>query len=410
MTARTGRARVVVVGAGVVGAALAYESARQGLDVTVLERGARAAQGGTRWSMGGVSWLSAASDPRVRDLSRLGLDRHRALSEELGTDSGFRPRSMVILAHEQSVLDGLAGLLAAARDHGFDGRIVSSDELRAIEPGLARNLGAEVAIGAAVCEQGRVDAVRLTEAWLGAAEALGATIRYGVDVREIASAGADGVTAIADDGRVHADRVVVAGGAWTRRLLRASALDTALLHTHAEILETDPLPPTVANVVGAASQARVKLECDLAAPGLAARWGAESPAEILPPIVELGVTQFDDGRVRIGQISRGVSGFLSAPLPSGEAALREMVRPYFPALATAPARHHGCPVSISKDRLPIAGPLPDADGVWVVAGLASPLIYLPTLAQRVAASLGGDAAPELAPFSPARFVGGGARG
>ena len=400
MAARSSRPAIMIVGAGVVGAALAYETARRGPSVTVVERAPRPAQGGTRWSMGGASWLTWAGEPLLRDLCREGLDRYRTLSDELGTDSGFCPLPMVVLAPDEPVLDRLAGLVEAARPHGFAGRVVSADELRTLEPALAP----DAAVGAAVCEQGRLDTVTLTEAWLTAAEQLGATVRYGVEVHGIDQAGAEAAVVRTTDGPLTADRVVVAAGAWTRRLLRASGRDVAIFHTHAEVLETAPLPPTVAAVVVSASQARVELERAIAAPELSSRWDHESGDELLPAIVELGVTQFDDGRARLGQVSRAATGFLGGPLPAGEAALRAEVGRYLPSLAAAPAHLHGCPVSISRDRLPIAGPLPEAPSIWVVGGLAGPLVYLPALARRVAAALFGEPAPELAPFAPARFA------
>jgi glycine/D-amino acid oxidase-like deaminating enzyme len=232
---------------------------------------------------------------------------------------------------------------------------------------------------------------------------LGADVRYGVETKDIIR---DGAGAVVHTGEASftADRVAIAAGAWTRRLLRVGGTDVPMLHTHAEILETDPLPPMVRAIVVSASQARAELERAIAAPEQRARWDGESDDELLPAIVELGVTQFDDGRVRLGQVSRATTGFPSGPAPASEAMIRTEVRRYFPMLAAAPARLHGCPVSISRDRLPIAGPLPEAPTTWVVGGLAGPLIYLPALARRVAAALLGEAAPELAPFSPARFA------
>jgi glycine/D-amino acid oxidase-like deaminating enzyme len=318
----------VIVGAGVVGAALAYEAARTGLRVTVLERARRPAQGGTRWSMGGASWLTWAGEPRLRELSREGLDRYRMLSDELGTDCGFRPVPMVVLAPDAAVLDRLAELVKSARPHGFSGRIIGADELRALEPALAP----DAAVGAAVCEQGRLDTVRLTEVWLTVAEHLGATVRYGVEV-EAVDQDARGSIVRTPDGPIAADRVVVAAGAWARRLLRASGRDVAILHTHAEVLETEPLPPMVNAVVVGASQARAELERAIAAPELATRWDHETDHEVVPAIVELGVTQFEDGRVRLGQVSRAATGFPAGPSPAGEAILRAEVGRYFPSLA-----------------------------------------------------------------------------
>jgi glycine/D-amino acid oxidase-like deaminating enzyme len=126
--------------------------------------------------------------------------------------------------------------------------------------------------------------------------------------------------------------------------------------------------------------------------------------ELLPAVVEMGAVQFPDGSVRIGQVSRAVPGFLPGPLASGEALIRERVKRFVPQLAAEPATLRGRPVAISADRLPVAGPLAQAPDVYLVAGLDSPLILAPVLAARLARALTGEAVPDLAPFSPARFA------
>src|SRR3954465_15158998 len=120
---------VLIVGAGVVGAALAYEIARRGRTVLVVDRSDDVALGATRWSMGGTHWLAAATDPRLRDLRREGLERHQTMSEELGTDSGFRARPILVLAPDDRALGGLVPLVENGRAHGFEGRIVDGAEL-----------------------------------------------------------------------------------------------------------------------------------------------------------------------------------------------------------------------------------------------------------------------------------------
>src|SRR4051812_28864060 len=102
MEARLYAPDVLIVGAGVVGAALAYEIARRGRRVLVLDRADEAALGATRWSMGGTHWLAAATDSRLRDLCREGLERHQTMSEELGTDGGFRARPILVLAPDDA--------------------------------------------------------------------------------------------------------------------------------------------------------------------------------------------------------------------------------------------------------------------------------------------------------------------
>jgi glycine/D-amino acid oxidase-like deaminating enzyme len=143
----------------------------------------------------------------------------------------------------------------------------------------------------------------------------------------------------------------------------------------------------------------------IAQPERRADFEAEDGSDLgLAPSVEIGVVQQADGRVRLGQLSRGISGFLDGPRPDGEASIRAEVARFFPELAKQPGQVHHRPVSFTPDRLPLAGPVPGAPGYWLVNGLVSPLIYLPALAPRMAAALEGESVPELEPFAPARVV------
>src|SRR5688572_22628350 len=162
MEARLDAPDVLIVGAGVVGAALAYEIARRRQRVLVVDRSEGAGLGATRWSMGGTHWLTAATDSRLRDLCREGLERHQLMSEELGADSGFRARPILVLASDDETCAGLMPLVENGRQHGFEGRMVDRDELYRLEPSLAPG----AAVGGALCALGWVDTVRATRAWL----------------------------------------------------------------------------------------------------------------------------------------------------------------------------------------------------------------------------------------------------
>src|SRR5215213_5058092 len=169
---------VLIVGAGVVGAALAYEVARRGQRVLVVDRAADPALGATRWSMGGTHWLAAATDDRLRDLCREGLERHQVLTEELGADSGFRARPILVLAPDEAALATLVPLVENGHAHGFEGRIVECDELARLEPMLTPG----VAVGAAFCALGWVDTQVATRAWIEGAAMHGARFQGGVEV------------------------------------------------------------------------------------------------------------------------------------------------------------------------------------------------------------------------------------
>ena len=394
---------VLIVGAGVVGAALAYECARRGQRVLVVDRAEDAGLGATRWSMGGTHWLASAADERLRDLCRDGLERHQQLSEELGTPSGFHPRPILVLASDDEALAGLSGLVENGAAHGFSGSMVGQQELYALEPTLKPG----AAIGAAMCTLGWVDTITATQAWLQGARMHGATFKTGVEVTALRVGGPTPVVETSE-GPISAGQVILAAGAWMGKLLRQCGVTLPLHHTHAEIVETEPLPQQYQHVVVAAlpvERTRGALELALSQPEHQAQFHAEDGSELpIRPSAELGVVQLPDGRVRLGQMSRAVSGFWDGPHPEAEALIRAEVARFFPELAAQPGTVSHRPVSFSADRLPIAGPVPGAEGYWLVGGLVSPLIYLPALAPKMAAALAGETVPALTPFAPARFM------
>lgn len=403
MEGRLGTPDVLIVGAGVVGAALAYECARRGQRVLVVDRAEATGEGATRWSMGGTHWLAGAADDRLREFCREGLARHQHLSEEFGAPSGFHARPIVVLAPDETALNNLSSLIENGTAHRFVGRMVDQEELYALEPTLRPG----AAIGAAVCSLGWLDTITATHAWLQGARMHGAEVRTGVDVLALNVGGAS-PSVETSAGTISAGQVILAAGAWTARLLQGCGIAIPLHHTHAEIVETEPLPQQYQHVVIASlpmERTRAALELAMCEPQHQPQFSAGDGSELpIPPSAELGVVQMPDGRVRLGQMSRAVSGFWDVPHPDAEQLIRAEVAKFYPELATQPGTLSHRPVSFSADRMPLAGPVPGAPGTWLVTGLVSPLIYLPALAPRVAAAVSGDAVPEITQFAPGRLV------
>ena len=84
----------IVVGAGITGAALAYELAKQGFSTLLLEQH-NPLTGATRYSYGGIAYWSGTT-ALTRQLCAEGIERHRILSAELEADTQFRELDLLL--------------------------------------------------------------------------------------------------------------------------------------------------------------------------------------------------------------------------------------------------------------------------------------------------------------------------
>ncbi|WP_040905478.1 NAD(P)/FAD-dependent oxidoreductase, partial [Streptomyces griseoflavus] len=126
--------KVVVVGAGVVGAACAFHAASAGMDVTVADRGPVGA-GTTSRGEGNVLLSDKEPGPEL-DLARLSRTLWDEAGRELGPDSfELEPKGGLVVA---SGAEGLAALREfAARQEAAGVRVEPVGHVREIEPHLA---------------------------------------------------------------------------------------------------------------------------------------------------------------------------------------------------------------------------------------------------------------------------------
>jgi glycine oxidase len=137
-------ADVVVVGAGVIGTAVAWRCAQRGLSVTVVDpaptRGAWHVAAGM---LAPITELQYTETPLLR-LNLDSLDRYpdfvAELSEESGLPVGFRECGTVQVAWDGADLAALRDLHAFGMGLGIESSLVSGRELRALEPALAAGL------------------------------------------------------------------------------------------------------------------------------------------------------------------------------------------------------------------------------------------------------------------------------
>jgi sarcosine oxidase, subunit beta len=163
-------ASLVIVGAGVIGASLAYHLARRGWrEILVLDRSHGPGQGSTGRATGGFR-AQYATPTNVR-LSLLSRDKLRCFTEETGGSAGYLPAGYLWLASTASELEVLRAARRVQHQEGLTEAVEAGpEEIARLNPAVALD---EV-IGGAFCpSDGFINPHGIVEGYLTAAQRLG---------------------------------------------------------------------------------------------------------------------------------------------------------------------------------------------------------------------------------------------
>jgi sarcosine oxidase subunit beta len=216
-------AEVVIIGAGVIGASVAYHLAKQGCDsVLVIESHREPGLGSTSKATGGFrAQFGSEINVRLSLLSRKKLVR---FEEELGVDSGYRPCGYLFLASDEAQLEVL-------RDAQDIQKAAGLDEAREVTPSEAMDSNPAVRVddlvGGIFCPtDGFIRPMQILRGYVEGATRLGVRFEYGVEQRGLRMDGLDRISAVrTSGGDIAAGSVVNAAGAWAASVVREAGLD-----------------------------------------------------------------------------------------------------------------------------------------------------------------------------------------
>ena len=209
----------LIVGGGVIGLSLAYELARHGLRVRVIDASTPARE--ASWAGAGILPPASAdgADPleQLTALSnRLHRDWHAELLAATGIDNGYRRSGAIYLARTAGDARQLERFVAEATARGISAERLSKDELAALEPRLRPAEGFEAAY--VVDDECQIRNPRHLKALLAGCAGRGVQITpgaaaHGFDIRS------GRIRAVHTNlGSIGADCVCITTGAWTAAL------------------------------------------------------------------------------------------------------------------------------------------------------------------------------------------------
>lgn len=268
----------VIVGGGVYGAGVAWELAKRGADVMVLE--GRQIASGASGGLGKRGVRANGRDLRELPLMRRAYDLWPALEEQIGAPTGYERMGHLQLIEQERDRAGAPAIAWAQEQHGIPTRVIARDALREMEPALGERVNA-----ALHCPlDGVADHPGTTRGLAQAAKRLGAVIQEETTVTRVERQGDRVAAVITGHGeRIPVDRclLLLSNTAVVGVLHAAAGVTLPVWRTLPQVVLTKPVPSgTVRHLIGHASR-RLAMKstpdgCVMISGGWRGRWNPET--------------------------------------------------------------------------------------------------------------------------------------
>ncbi len=371
---QTDGADVIIVGAGVIGCAIAYFLSKEGLKVVVVEQDSLGDHA-SGFAPGIVNSMPLAAKEVLRPMGQKSFQMHKVLyqqlKEETGLDYYFRESdASMILAFTEAEADELRFRVDLAQKQGGKLRWLDKDDVRNIES----RVSAEV-IGAACSEEsGIVDSYRFVLALAQAAEKNGVEIRHGQVIGLIRNGTRVTAVKLSSSHDIPCERLILTMGPWAGMASSWLSVPVPVRPQRGQVLRLQASGPPFVSA--------------LSRPGY-----------------YISLTKQPDGLIYIGTTHEEV-GFDDQPTEEGRISIISGVLPMVPSLVEAEiVLHTACLRPLSADELPIIGEVPGWDNVYLATGHWMQGIILSPVTARIITDLivKGHTSISIEPFAPGRF-------
>jgi glycine/D-amino acid oxidase-like deaminating enzyme len=411
------RAKFVIVGGGVMGVSIAWHAALRGASIeepiVLLEKKALAAGSSGR---SGAILRQHYSQREVASMARDSLKVFAAFEKKTGRTIGFQRTGVLTIASpaRQDDVALIRRNVEMQVSIGIDTRLVDAAEMRRLVPGISVSDGS---VGAYEPGGGGVDPVATVHAFAALAREKGAVTKIGVGATRILVRGGTVVGVDTEDGPIEAEKVVVAAGPWTRKLLAGAGVDLPLRAVKPEQLFLEMATPANATKSddeeeGSTLLARGRTSLEPAAHPVVLDLEHGFYARCESHASPLG---FAGPRTRVGRMDYANDEEVLDPDAVGDHVgepfrvwARRGIASRIPAYRDLPEVGAFCGMyTLSPDAQALVGPLPELPGLLVVSGFSGHGFKLsPSIGEGVAQMLRDEpiSAFDADFFAPERFL------
>jgi len=240
-------ADVIIIGSGIIGSSAAYNIAKRGLSVIVLEKESVVGDGGSSRNGGGVR--QSGRHPHEMPLAMYAVKNlWPTLSEELGVNVEYCQKGNIRLGKNEADKKVLEALTASAKNLGLDMRMVTGDEARSINPYLSD----EVYCAGWCPTDGHANPLMATLGFYKAARARGVRFISNEEVYKIEKIKGAARRVVAKHSSYEASKIILAAGLGSRPIANTIGLDVPMHPVLLEVIVTETTAELFPQMLGTA--------------------------------------------------------------------------------------------------------------------------------------------------------------
>ena len=378
------KADVVVIGGGVIGSSVAYHLSKRKVSVVLLEKNGLVS--GTSGACGGLVYLQSKRPGTHLKLAMESRKQFDSLQHELGQDIDFRSHGGMIVGETPEELEAMRLFVQDQKASGLEVTLLDGKQARELEPSLSEGV-----LGCTYSSlDGQVNPIALALAFLRKAKEKGAKIFSHTGVKGFGLESDRIVSVKTDAGTIETKRVVNAAGVHAPEIGRMVGVEIPIKPRRGQIVVTEACAPLLRRGL-------------LSTKYIAAKY---NPA--LAETEELGISveQTKNGGFLLGS-TREFVGFDRRTTWSALKRIAVQTSRILPALqGLRVIRTYAGLRPSTPDGLPVLGPVPHVDGLFMAAGHEGDGIALSPITGQILAAwiVEGSPGMDVSAFKLERFM------